>query len=114
MRRWPAQVMTAEELAPDPVLQMAIALLDGATLPAFLCSREPRSLADVKVCSIGHGSIEQGGGEFTFTRNGTVKAIAVEFEGGLVVTHPGNGGMNGVRGGKARVGTITFASPAAN
>jgi hypothetical protein len=94
----------------SPGLQLAVHLMEGGTVQAHLCEREPGSLGELAVDSLGEGSFTAEGGTFKVFRRGWITCIAVPWDGQLVITRPQYLPLFGRKGQAAKCGPLQLAT----
>lgn len=63
-------------------------VLQGGSVEARLCEREPVDVAEMDAVTLGTGTYDANGGLFTILRRGWIDCVAVAWRGEVVVTRP--------------------------
>lgn len=83
-------------------------VLNGGTVPARLCSREPLSMDELDEVTLGVGTYNALGGLFTITKRGWIECVAVPWKDTVVVTRPSYLPMFGQPSQQAKCGPLKF------
>lgn len=98
----------ATVLAPE--LRLAGALLSGATVPAHVCTKVPKTAEQVREFSIGGGLFNRKGGQFEIVTPGRAVCLAVVWEGEVVTTVPDAMPVDVEAGQKCKCGALDLRS----
>lgn len=93
----------------SPALELAVSLLaEGHTIPAHLCDRWPKDVADIARCSIGTGLIDGNGGTIHVHSPGDAVCLAYDVRGQLVTSTTTGMPCRVTNGAQCRVGPLAF------
>lgn len=91
-------------------LSLAMFVLNGGSVAARLCEREPMDGEDLDELTIGTGTYNARGGLFTCHRRGWVECVVVKWHGRFVVTRPSYLPMFARVGDQAKCGPFKIES----
>lgn len=90
-------------------LRLAVALMEGATVVAHICFKEPKKAEQVPQMSLGAGTFTRDGGSFDVKLPGRAVCLAVVWEGKVVRSYPDKLPMDVVVG-PAKCGPLSLGT----